>query len=184
MNNYRIQTLQASDKEALLKLQEQNLINNITSDVANNQGFLTFQFSTHFIQSIMEDMPQPVAMDEDKLVGYALAVTINQVNEHPLFKPLIDYCECNKYGSTPINQIPYYFMGQVCVKEGYRNSGMFDALYKKHKELFSSKYKLIITEISVDNKRSLAAHQRVGFKIIGQYSDGTTLWNVVAWEIS
>lgn len=182
MSNYSIQTLKSSDINSLLTLQEENLINNISGDTAQNQGFLTFQFNNEFIQGLMQDMQQPVAMDNEKLIGYALAASQEQVKPHPLFKPLIDYCKQNTYNNTPIHQIPYYIMGQICVKEGYRNLGIFDALYQKHKELYSEKYQLLITEISVDNRRSLAAHQRVGFKVIGQYSDGVTLWNVVVWD--
>ncbi len=55
-------------------------------------------------------------------------------------------------------------------------------LFKKHKELYSGKYELLVTEISTKNYRSLKAHEKVGFTTIHTYTDALDSWNVVVWD--
>jgi len=73
-------------------------------------------------------------------------------------------------------------MGQICIDKTYRGKGIFNILYQKHKELYSHKYDLLVTEISVNNPRSLRAHEKVGFKIIHTYHDALDEWAVVVWD--
>ena len=73
-------------------------------------------------------------------------------------------------------------MGQVCIAAAYRGQGVFDMLYKKHKEIFSGKYDVVITDIATRNTRSLRAHARVGFKTIATYTDELDEWAVVVWD--
>jgi hypothetical protein len=55
-------------------------------------------------------------------------------------------------------------------------------LYQHHKNLYESRFEMLITEISVSNPRSQKAHEKVGFKTIYQYHDTIDEWNVVAWD--
>lgn len=73
-------------------------------------------------------------------------------------------------------------MGQVCIDKDYRGKGLFSMLFQKHKELYSKKYELMVTEIATTNKRSQKAHEKVGFKTIHTHKDALEEWNVVAWD--
>jgi hypothetical protein len=55
-------------------------------------------------------------------------------------------------------------------------------LYEEHKRLFRKEYDFVITEISTINKRSIAAHKKIGFKTIHTYRDALDEWNVVLWD--
>jgi RimJ/RimL family protein N-acetyltransferase len=73
-------------------------------------------------------------------------------------------------------------MGQICVDKNYRGKGLVQELYNKHKEIYSTKYQLLITEVSTANIRSQKAHEKVGFTTIHTYKDAMDEWNVVVWE--
>ena len=49
-------------------------------------------------------------------------------------------------------------------------------------KLFAEDFDFVATEISTTNKRSMRAHEKVGFKTIYTYSDALDEWNVVVWE--
>ena len=55
-------------------------------------------------------------------------------------------------------------MGQVAVAVGYRGQRVFDRMYAKLRDVYMDRFDFVVTEVSARNKRSLAAHYRVGFK--------------------
>ncbi|MBU1821811.1 MAG: GNAT family N-acetyltransferase, partial [Bacteroidetes bacterium] len=81
-----------------------------------------------------------------------------------------------------LSESNYYVMGQICVAEAWRGQGVFDGLYQHHRAVFSPAYKLLVTEVSKSNTRSMRAHERVGFRTIYEHEDHVDIWNVVAWE--
>ena len=130
---------------------------------------------------MMKYMPQPVAKANGRIVGYALATSLEASLENKLLKPLAELCETLEIENARLCEQRYYIMGQICVSEGWRGTGVFDALYQKHRELFANSYDCVVTEISQSNFRSLVAHLRTGFQTIHQYSDAETDWNIVQW---
>jgi RimJ/RimL family protein N-acetyltransferase len=75
-------------------------------------------------------------------------------------------------------------MGQVCIAKPYRGRGLFKALFQHHKKIYQSQFDLFITEIATRNRRSMRAHEKVGFKVIHIHRDEMDEWNVVAWDWS
>jgi ribosomal protein S18 acetylase RimI-like enzyme len=73
-------------------------------------------------------------------------------------------------------------MGQICIEKEYRGKGIVPMLYNKHKEIYSSQYDFILTEISTRNIRSLKAHEKIGFKTIHYHRDQLDEWAVVIWD--
>jgi len=70
-------------------------------------------------------------------------------------------------------------MGQVCVDQAWRGRGLFDGLYAAHRQYFSGRFDLLVTEISMRNQRPLKAHARVGFVEIDHFRDEIDEWSVV-----
>ena len=95
---------------------------------------------------------------------------------------MIGFIDSIEYNGKPLSSYNYYVMGQVCIDKNYRGKGVFNMLYQKHKELFKHKFDFIETEISTGNKRSMRAHEKVGFKTIYTYRDDKDEWNVVLWS--
>jgi ribosomal protein S18 acetylase RimI-like enzyme len=178
-NTFEIGILQTPEIEDLLDLQRANLAINIDAETIDSQGFVTFIYSVEAIKKMMQQAPQIVARAEGKIIGYALAMTVESGLKNELIRPLVELTQ--KLG--PLSKKPFYFMGQVCVRAGYRGIGVFDALYQEHKDLFRYQYKAVVTEIASDNLRSIAAHRRVGFETLHTEFDENhgKEWQVVAW---
>ena len=86
------------------------------------------------------------------------------------------------YKGTPVKDLRYYVMGQICVAKAYRGKGVFRQLYAAHKKHLSGTYDFCITEISSRNLRSMRAHEKVGFTLLHRFSDATDEWNIVLWD--
>ena len=189
MKTFTITTLKEKDILNLLSLQKENLKLNLDAETIESQGFVSFVYSPDDIKGMMQAEPQIIAMDGEEIVGYALTASLDYAQTVKLLQPLVEKIKVLTYNNTPLmprsarSDIRYYIMGQVCVKAGYRGIGIFDALYQGHKEHLSSKYDGVITEIATENKRSLAAHRRVGFTTIYEYYDEVSQkdWEIVFW---
>jgi predicted GNAT superfamily acetyltransferase len=73
----------------------------------------------------------------------------------------------------------FIIMGQVCVAKEYRKQGVFRKLYTKMKEITSSEFDAIVTEVDATNKRSLEAHYAIGFKILLKYKANGQDWALI-----
>ena len=193
MKTFNITTLKEEDIHHLLTLQKDNLKQNLDAETIDSQGFVSFVYSPEDIKGMMRDEPQIIAVDGNEIVGYALTASLEYARTVKLLQPLVEKSKTLTYNDTYLqpnsnnsNGLKYYIMGQVCVKIGYRGIGVFDALYEGHKEHLSAKYDGVITEIATENKRSLAAHRRVGFKTIHEYYDDISQkdWEIVFWKFN
>ena len=65
-----------TDKEIqqLLDLQQKNLTNNISEDVANSQGFVTVVHNFELLSRMNQSVPQIIAKEGDEVIGYALVM--------------------------------------------------------------------------------------------------------------
>ena len=179
---FSIQRLQLDQVDQVLALLEANLKSNLEKDVASAEGFLTFQYDKDTILNMIKEMPQPVAISEDRIVGYALATSKTVCLSNPLLNSAIDVSDQLIFKGKPLREQPYYVMGQICIGEGFRGIGIFSQLYEEHKILFSNAFSCVVTEISDQNYRSLKAHIKQGFQVLHNYSDGETNWLIVAWD--
>jgi predicted GNAT superfamily acetyltransferase len=175
---FDIGILQTTEIAELLDLQRANLAINLDAETIESQGFVTFVYAPEAILKMMAVAPQIVARADGKIVGYALTTTVESGLDNELMRPLVEL----SHRLPPLSKKPFYFMGQVCVRAGYRGIGVFDALYQEHKDVFKYRFKAIVTEIASDNYRSLAAHRRVGFETIHTEFDEKhgKEWQIVA----
>ncbi len=166
----------------ILSLQNMNHVNNIPTETKNSNGFVTVKHDIDLLISMNKNARQIIAIDNDVLVGYAL-VMLKEFKEMipvliPMFKMLENLC----YNSKKISDYNYYVMGQICVKDTHRGLGIFEKLYMKHKEIYSNQFDICLTEVSTSNKRSMKAHEKVGFKTIHCFEDKTDTWNILLWD--
>lgn len=123
-----------------------------------------------------------IIKDNDKVIAYALVALKASRKFHPDVDAMIKQLECVNYKNKPLSHYRYYVMGQVCVDTAYRGKNVFQMLYAYHKKLFENHFDFVVTEISTSNKRSMQAHEKVGFNTIYTYRDALDEWNVVVWE--
>ncbi len=166
------------------ELNQQNLKTSLSVQQQAEQGFVTWLYPIPLLQQMHSIAPSTIVKDDEVVVGYALVTPKEASRFHPDLKTMIANLESLLYKDMPLSSYSYYIMGQVCIDKHYRGKGVFKMLFQKHKELYKSVYKLLVTEISTKNYRSQQAHETIGFTTIHTYRDALDEWNVVVWDWS
>ena len=125
---------------------------------------------------------QIIAKVDNNVVGYALVMLLEFKEMIPVLAPMFEMFNNLSFDQKRISNYRFYVMGQVCISETHRGQGIFKQLYAKHKEVYADKFEICLTEVSVNNKRSMKAHEHVGFKTIHTFKDETDEWNILLWD--
>ena len=162
------------DLGAILELQQQNLARNLAG-IAD--GFVTVEHTPEILRRMHALEPSIVAREGERLAGYALVMPAECREFIPVLRPM--FARLDALGVRD-----FYVMGQVCVAPAWRGKGVFDGLYRAHRDLLGGKFSRVVTEVSARNPRSLRAHYRVGFRDLERYRDATDEWALMAWDWS
>ena len=161
----------------ILALQKQNLPVNLPREDQQTQGFLTVKHSLYLLRSMNLAFPHTLAVHQQQVVGYALAM-------HPKFRARIAllrpmFAEIDK---TLEDSSSYMVMGQICIAKLYRGKGVFRGLYEAMQQFVAPDYNQIITEVDARNTRSLNAHKAIGFRELTRYQHGKREWALIMLE--
>lgn len=165
----------------IFALNQQNLKQQLSIEEQRKEGFVTWLYSLDLLQKMHSLAPSIIVKDNNKVVGYALTTLKEASTFHPDLQIMFHNLEPLQFNGKPLFSFDFYCMGQICIAQEYRGQGLVQMLYQKHKEVYSPKYELLLTEISTSNKRSQQAHEKVGFQTIHTYYDTLDEWNVVVW---
>ena len=171
-----------NDLRQILTLQQANLKQHLSPAVRDTQGFLTLQHTLPILQEMHLLAPSIVVRMEDEVVAYALTETRECRFLMPDLEPMFALLDTLSWKNKPINDYSFYTMGQICVGEKFRGQGVVEMLYQHHRNIYSSRFELFITEISTSNIRSLRAHERIGFKHLLTHRDHLDEWSTVVWD--
>ena len=178
-------TIATSDQQlqGILDLQKRNLASNLDESEIQSQGFVTVLHSMGDLQKMNAIERHVTAVDDDRVVAYLLAMTPASRNDIAVLVPMFDTIESIAFAGRPLAASSYIVVGQACVDKAHRGQGVFDDIYRHYRDCFRGRFPYVITEIDVANKRSLRAHQRVGFEAIKEYTapNGVT-WRIVLWD--
>lgn len=166
----------------ILELQQVNHFENVTDQVKGSEGFVTVRHTLDLLKKMNESTPQIIAVDKGRVVAYALAMLKEFKDLIPILIPMYSSFDQLSYRDTMLTDLSYYVMGQICIDKNYRGKSVFGCLYQKHKEVYSNKFDLCMTEVSTSNPRSMRAHMKTGFKILKTYEDETDEWNILSWD--
>lgn len=162
----------------ILELQEKNLPKSLSETEKIEQGFVTVHHNFDLLQKMNDMAPHIIAKSNHTVIGYALAMDKIFKDDIPLLIPMFNEIENTLYANSN-----YLVMGQVCIDKNYRGKGVFKGLYAKMKDVYSTSYDVLITEIDEKNTRSLNAHKAVGFKTFKTYLSNNQNWEVVYLEL-
>jgi hypothetical protein len=161
------------DLPEILALQARNL-EPALADVRD--GFVTVRHTLEILRAMHALMPSVVARDESGVCAYALSMARETRALLPILAPMFARLD------LLLPEARFYVMGQVCVDERARGSGVFDAMFAEHRARYAERFDALVTEIAVRNGRSLRAHARVGFETVETYTDAIDEWAIVAWR--
>lgn len=167
----------------ILQLQKINLPQNLTEDEIMSQGFVTVSHSLDDLRKLNTYEQHLVMKDENKVVGYLLAMTQHCKHDIPVLIPMFEMFDKIIYKDKLISEYNYIVVGQVCIAKDYRGQGLLNECYAAYKNNFKEKYDFAITEIATTNTRSINAHKRIGFFEIHRYTDHNNIeWSIVMWD--
>lgn len=170
------------DLQQILRLQEENLAQNMDEDEVRSQGFVTIHHDLATLEQMHRLAPSVIIKDDEQVVAYALTMLQECRNLIPDLEPMFSSFEKINWENKPLTHYRFYVMGQVCVAKTWRGKGLFEMLYEHHKKIYQSQFDLLVTEIALRNGRSIRAHEKVGFKTIHVHRDSLDEWVVVAWD--
>lgn len=166
-----------SDLLQILDIQSRNLKTATTPDEQSSDGFVTVVHSFDLLKSMNDACAHTIAKDGDQVVGYALSMTPAFSSELPVLRPMFE--QINRRLAVDVN---YLVMGQICIEKSYRRRGIFRGMYESMREQLSSLYDCLVTEIDVDNQRSMSAHLALGFASLHQYTSAECTWTILVWD--
>jgi len=171
------------DLKGILNLQKQNLAAGLTQLEIQKEGFVTVDHSFEQLKKLNSYERHVIAKDNDKVIGYLLAMTKQCRFDIPVLIPMFELFDTLSYNDKLISESNYLVVGQVCIDKAYRGQGVLDHCYETYSQHYGNKYDFAITEIATTNSRSLKAHKRIGFKEINIFeSPDQTEWSVVLWD--
>ena len=175
---------EVSELEGILALQRRNLKRCLSESEAEEQGFLIAEYDLDYLRQMQEQRPSVIAVDDGRVVGYALVVTREVRAGLPFISDLFDEIDRISYRGTLLAETNYVVVGQLCVDKDYRGQGLVDRLYAFFRASLEERYQCGVTDIARANRRSLKAHQKVGFEVIHAIEYEGLTWDVVLWDWS
>lgn len=173
-----------TELQEILQLQQANTKPYLTETEIAEQGFVTVVHTINQLKELHSIHPSIIVKDGERLAGYALVMPRACADLVPVLIPAFNTLDQLTYNGQLLKDTNWYMMGQVCVAKPFRGMGVFKMLYDGHRDFLKHQNDYCITEISVNNKRSLRAHEKVGFKTLHQYTDATDEWVIVIWDWS
>ncbi|WP_244221572.1 GNAT family N-acetyltransferase [Corallococcus exercitus] len=171
-----------AELEQVLALQRRNLKQHLSEEERRTQGFVTVAHDLPTLERMHAVAPSIIALQGSELVAYALVMPRECREFVPVLEPMFALVEQLKDEGRPLRDQRFYVMGQICIDKAHRGKGLFEALYHQHREQLRGAFDCVVTEVSVHNRRSLRAHERLGFRTLHTYSDATDTWAVVRWD--
>jgi ribosomal protein S18 acetylase RimI-like enzyme len=169
--------------EQILQLQKQNLFSELSPERQAQQGFVFAEHNMSLLKRFAEELPQVIALNNDKVVGYNLGMPVSMRNEIASLVPMFDEFDRSEYKGKPLASYRYMVGGQVCVHKDFRGHGLLNKLYHETKNRLPSGYQLCVTEVAARNTAGINAHQKMGFEVVSTYHDGKELWKIVVWDL-
>nr|WP_199159175.1 hypothetical protein [Pedobacter sp. ASV2] len=170
--------------DEIIQLQRSNHHQSLSSDQQTENGFLFAEHTVDILKKMAVRMPQIIALNKERVIGYNLAMDQSMAGDLPMLTPMFQEFEKCIYKGKPLSQYRFMVGGQVCVDKQFRGMGLLRRLYEETRRSVNDRFQMCVTEISVRNEISLKAHQKMGFQIAGSYNDGREMWNIVVWEFN
>jgi ribosomal protein S18 acetylase RimI-like enzyme len=164
------------------KLQAANLKANLSEEEIQQEGFVTAEYTLPFLELMNEIEPSVIAKEGEEVVGYVLVVTRALYGKHALLDDLFRQIDKYTFNGEALKDIDYTICGQLCVARTHRGRGLVQQMYNYYREALSGKYKYLLTDVDEQNPRSVKAHSKTGFEIIGTSHYGGSNWHIVLWN--
>jgi RimJ/RimL family protein N-acetyltransferase len=175
------------DFEAICDLEKRNFVETLEPDFATKYGFTSVLHTPEELAAMSEHLDQIIAVNkkDGSIIGYLLTLPAKVRTRALNFYCSLDLVSSRrvKYGGIPL--VGYKFVTtSVCVELAYRGQGICQKMYDFLRKRLHDEFQMAVAYIAPDNNRSIRAHQKVGFIVIGHtpaiFHDIS--WVVAVWD--
>jgi len=161
----------------ILELQRTNIPSVISEKEKQKEGFVTVHHTFEILKAMNDKCSHVIAKNNGEVVGYALCMLKIFKEDIEVLRPMFQQIDNSLQAETT-----YFVMGQICVDKTYRKQGVFRGMYGFMKQEMRLIYDLIVTEVDIENTRSLNAHYAIGFKHLHSYNSKNQDWELISWD--
>lgn len=157
------------DIPAVSELQQKYHISTV-SEEDKPDGFVTTLFTEKQFKEIIEkENGLFIALDGDRVVGYAMAASWEYWSQWPMFQHMIKDLPNTQFQGEQLTLDNSYQYGPITVHKDYRGSKTFPNLFEYSRREMNKRYPILITFINHINPRSLRAHEKLGVEVIKSF---------------
>lgn len=172
----------AADYPEIVELESQNLASALTQ-TEKEDGFLSGFFNAEQLAVMNDDLCIVVCLENQRLLGFLCAGTVEFNKTFGLPMAMITRYPQIRFQNKSLDSYLSYVSGPVCVQRTERGRGIFQGLYAKLFELLPREYELAATLISINNPRSLSAHEKIGFERVDRFEQEERVFDTLAMRI-
>ncbi|PFH12333.1 acetyltransferase (GNAT) family protein [Collimonas sp. PA-H2] len=170
--------------EQIVDLQRLNRLDAVAAELRGTEGFVTMEYTVDELQLMRGAYRHVLAKCDGAVIGYALVMLKECRTSFPFLDNMFRDAEAAVFNGMPMRDNAYFVMGQVCVGQAFRGQGVFRKLYETLRAQMRADFDFVVTEVSLQNPRSMRAHQRVGFRDIAEADAEPSEWRVIVWDWS
>ncbi|GGP45844.1 GNAT family N-acetyltransferase [Shewanella saliphila] len=144
------------DAAAIVQLEREHINDELTQPVA---ALLAHSFTLNEVKTLINHHWLVVAEDQGQIIGYVVAAKWAFFSSQPLYRHIIQrikFADADGCALSTTNTCQY---GPVWINPSYRGQGIFEELVNELKNQVKDIYPFLVTFISAENLRSLAAHK-------------------------
>jgi hypothetical protein len=178
-NSIQYRRAMPADFPGVLALQTQNLRKNL-DEVQQLQGFLSVEYGEPDLTAINAELGIYVAVENDRLLAYAMAETNDFAAQVPLIAHMASRFPSASLDGKAIPLFRTFIYGPVCIDRDARGRGVLSGLLQAISGALRAHFDIGIAFISRINVHSYHAHVRKNNMIvIDEFEfDGRQFWAV------
>jgi len=175
--------LQAEDIPEVLRIQNDNLLTNLSQTEQSN-GYLSVAFSKRQFKEMHREIPIIVADLGSRLGGYLCSSSLAYNRRIPLLAHMIELFKETAYKSRPLDDYRAFVYGPVCIDRTLRGSGLLNGLFDALMCQLAGRFDVGTLFISRNNPRSLRAHtHHLGMRKLRSFTFEENEFYLLAFDV-
>lgn len=157
--NIEYRNAKIEEIDQIYNLQKKYHIDTI-SEEDKKDGFVTTLFTKEQFKSLIEkEQGLHIALDNGKVIAYAMAASWDYWKDWPLFSYMIENLSKDRFNGETLNAYNSYQYGPIAIDKPYRGGEVLKGLFNYSLNQMKDRYKIMVTFLSPNNRRSLKAHR-------------------------
>jgi hypothetical protein len=155
------------------------------TDAQKVRGFISVEFATEEIESMVRSPGMVVAVAEDReIAAVAGSSPVPSTAVDGVFHKIDSIVAKIKYNARLLSDYRLCLYGPVCVDEASAGQGLSAKLWQRFKEMVGPSYDVGLAFVSVDNTASLNVHRaKLGMKQVSEFEVEGRRYVLLAFDI-